>query len=142
MRVLAVAKIAPSFVLLVQTLQLRQTVENYVNRAFDDPSMSRAVQFLETLLKCCGTSGPEAYINLDGIPPELPPTCCDVQDNGTSCLIEDAYQRGCATLIGEAVQTWSTYLGYLFMIIIAGEVVKLTVASYVIRAIKEKLLRD
>ncbi|CAB3225712.1 unnamed protein product [Arctia plantaginis] len=153
--IIAAAKIYLVVELLTQYSYIRLTVENYVDQAFDDPTLNHTFHAMEYLLQCCGTTGPESYnITFQNVS-YVPPTCCgrDINigdlinigeneipegDISDLCTLEESFQVGCTATLGQLVETWTRNLGYILIVVIVVEVVALVFASYLASTIKMK----
>ncbi|KAJ8708853.1 hypothetical protein PYW08_010235 [Mythimna loreyi] len=214
MALLAGAKIVITILLFVMLPNLRSSVEGTVNGMFlsDDAAQNVTFHLIEAQFKCCGTFGPDAYVNDYNL---TSPTCCPL-GNGTSiddlpidnlpidnlpiddlpvnlttknlqsenlpinpsnlpsnipsnidlagidlggidlggidlgdldldqlanltmCKKEDAYEIGCTTLIGGAVQSIGKSFGIALICIIVFEVLALAFTIYLIRTLKPR----
>ncbi|KAJ8708499.1 hypothetical protein PYW07_010624 [Mythimna separata] len=75
MALLAGAKIVITILLFVKMPDLRNSVEGTINGMFlsDDATQNVTFHIIEAQLKCCGTFGPDAYVNDYNV---TSPTCC------------------------------------------------------------------
>uniref|UniRef100_A0A2H1VAS9 Tetraspanin n=1 Tax=Spodoptera frugiperda TaxID=7108 RepID=A0A2H1VAS9_SPOFR len=136
MGILAVCKIAFTIYLFVAMSEVKDSLQRNVEQHFNDPGQNVAFHALEATFKCCGTTGPESYINNNNL---AAPTCCDkfnkdpttTDDANRICSINEAYPVGCTRFIGDLIYNFLRTVAFILIGFIVFELMAMLLALYV-----------
>ncbi|XP_028172119.1 CD63 antigen-like [Ostrinia furnacalis] len=115
---------------------IEEEVKDALNEIFSDPHSQESFYLMESLLKCCGTTGAESYEKLNMT---LSITCCPLPESSEIelCSKENAYD-GCVKAVMKLVNSISDAVFYAVLAVIIIESVGVIFASCLIYEICKK----
>ena len=146
MGILAVLKVAFTIFLFMKNSELSDGVRRVIDESFSsDPGQNLPFHGLESTFKCCGTTGPDSYINDYNL---TSPTCCEkfnedpttTDDANRICTKDEAYPQGCSQLIRNFFYDTLKIVGFILIGFIVYEILTLTFALYVAATIQMKIV--
>ncbi|XP_072929697.1 leukocyte surface antigen CD53-like [Epargyreus clarus] len=131
---LAAGKLYLAVVLFQGLSNVYELVEDWIGVAFNNNSMREAFHFMEATFRCCGTTGPDAYL---GILPDLPWSCCATPAPDNTCSRIDAY-LGCNGRISGYFESFGGAIGGVIIAVIAFEILAVVLGLVLCCSIENK----
>ncbi|XP_049706097.2 CD63 antigen isoform X1 [Helicoverpa armigera] len=133
----AATKMAIIILLVIKLPDFTNEVKAEVNNTFVEPAHNMTFHVIEILLQCCGTTGPDSYENDYNL---VPVSCCKDPQEQTElfCSKEDAFEKGCTTMIAEYFNTYVTYFGYGLIGMMVWELLSTSSSIYILTTARSK----